>query len=488
MNTESFLEIRNPASGNLIQTIPVPGKTEIDYILDKAAEGSAVWRQIPLSKREEMINSFALLLEEHKEELLLLLMQESGGSINNAMLQFRSLVPLFRGYIESAKRCFGKLVSCGTDSGGDGSGFHDAQIVLQEPLGTVLVIVPFNAPLMLFAFKAGAALAAGNSVIVKPPSTNPLAVMKTVELLHQAGIPESVLQVIVGPGAETGMMLASDSRVSAISMTGSTNAGLQLAACAAKRLIPCMLELGGNDPFIVLDDADVEKAAKEAAIVRMVSAGQVCCSPKRFLVHHSLVNAFTECVLSHVKTIDLAYDFDPEEELARFLGHKSSAPASRIRMNSLISEEAAKRVEMQVEQTLSEGAQLLFGGKRKGAFYEPTVLGGVTGSMAVARDMEIFGPVMPIISFDSDEEAISLANGSCYGLSGGIITNDIKRGMNIAQRVRSGCVVIGGNGSYRNHMQHFGGYGLSGTGREGLMDIEEMLQKKTVIIKNFYNY
>lgn len=487
MKADSLLEIRNPASGELIQTLSLPGKTELDLVLDKAVKGGRIWRQIPLSKREEMMDRFALLLEEYKEELLLLIMQESGGSIGNALLQFRALIPLFKGYIESAKRCFGKIVPCGTDSGGDGTGFRDAQIVLQEPLGTVLVIVPFNAPLMMFAFKAGAALAAGNSVIVKPPSSNPLAVIKAVELLHRAGVPEDALQVVVGPGAETGMTLASDPRVNAITMTGSTNAGLQLAACAAKRLIPCMLELGGNDPFIVLDDADVEKAAKEAAVTRMISAGQVCCSPKRFLVHRSMVGTFTEHVLDYVKNIELAFDFDPEEELSRFFGRMPAVPHPRMRMNSLISEEAAKRVEAQVEQTLAEGAQLLFGGKRHGAFFEPTVLGSVTGSMAVARDLEIFGPVMPILTFDTDEEAVKLANGSCYGLSGGIITNDFKRGMYMAQQIRSGCIVVGGNGSYRNYMQHFGGYGLSGIGREGLMDIEEMLQKKTVIVKNFYN-
>ena len=488
MSERKTIEIRNPVSGKLIGTVDAAGRPEIDRVLDRAVEGAARWREVPICKKEEIVERFAALLSAHRDELLLLTMLESGGSLNNALLQFRALIPLFRGYLESAKRCFGKQIPCASDTGGSGSDANDLHLVLHEPLGTVLVIVPFNAPLMMFAFKAGAALAAGNSVVVKPPSSNPLAVIRAAELLHEAGVPEDVLQVVTGPGAETGRMLAEDPRIDAITMTGSTNAGLQLAQSAAKRLIPCMLELGGNDPYIVLDDADVMQAAREAAVVRMISAGQVCCSPKRFLVHRSLEEAFTEQVIDYVSSIRLAYDYDPEAELDRFCGRRPPLEGPKgVLMNSLISEQAAGKVEEQVGLSLREGAKLLFGGGRHNAFFEPTVLGSVNGSMSVARDMEIFGPVMPIIGFDSDEEAAALANASCYGLSGGVITKDWKRGMKLARQIRSGCCVIGGSGSYRNYMQHFGGYGMSGVGREGLMDIENMLQKKTVIMKGFYH-
>ncbi len=481
------LDVINPANGTLVDTIPMATADDVEEALAASKEGLAVWSRVPLREKEVIFNRFFELLEQNKREILSTLIKESGCSFRNALMQFQGLPALFRGYLESAKRLDGRVLVPGTESGHDGHTERDLQIVTHEPIGTVVAIVPFNASIMLFGYKVAPALAAGNAVIAKPPTTNPLAMTMVAKLLWEAGVPGNALQVVSGRGSVLGDRLVGDPRVDAVTLTGSTEVGLNIAGIMAKRLAPCALELGGNDPFIVMEDADLDRAIQEGAFWRFNSAGQVCISPKRFIVHNSVKERFTQGVLDFAKTITMGTSIDVDKELDRYLNADfASFHGSGMVMNCLISEKAAKTVEAQVQKTVDQGARILTGGKRSGAFFEPTILVDVTRDMDIMKDMEIFGPVLPICGFDTEEEAIAIANASPFGLSGCVFTQDWKRGMRMARAIESGGVVINGTGTYRNMMQPFGGYKMSGMGREGFLTLGEMVQEKVIVMKDFY--
>jgi len=480
------IQVTNPATNEVIDDIPMATRQDMDEALDCSKQGLKKWKAIPLKDKEKIFNKFYELLAVHKKEIVGIHVLESGFSVRTCLFQYQGISDLFRGYLESAKRYDGTVLVPGTEAGHDGKTEGDLQMVLHEPLGTVLTIIPFNAPLMLFGYKTASALCAGNAVIVKPPTTNPLAVIKLSELLWEAGVPGDVLQLITGSGEIAGDYMAADPRVNAVTLTGSTEVGVNIAKTVAKRLAPCALELGGNDPFIVLEDADLEAAANEGINWRFNAAGQVCIAPKRFIIHNSGKEKFIEIALKKAAAIEMGYGVDMRAEVEKFLNSDfNDLKPGSMKMNSLISEKAAKEVEEKVNRTVEQGARLLCGGHRRGAFYEPTVLSDVTKDMDIAKDMEIFGPVVPVIGFDTVEEAIAIANGSNYGLSGCVYTKDWKLGMRIAQEIESGGVVVNGVGVYRNMMQPFGGYKMSGIGREGFFTLDELTQEKVIVLKDF---
>lgn len=480
------IDVTCPASGEFLDTIPMATKEDMDEAMACSKIGQKKWQAIPLKDKEKIFDRFYELLERDKKEIVGIHVLESGFSVRTCLFQYQGVPPLFKGYLESAKRHNGTLLVPGTEAGHDGHTEGDLQMVVHEPLGTVLTIIPFNAPLMLYGYKVASALCAGNAVIVKPPTTNPLAVIRMTELLWEAGVPGDALQVITGSGEVVGDYMVSDPRINAVTLTGSTEVGVNIAKTVAKRLAPCALELGGNDPYIICADADVEIAFREGLNWRFNAAGQVCIAPKRFIVHNSLLEQFTEAAVKKALSIEMGYDVDMRAEIERFLNCDfNDLKPGTMKMNSLISEKAAKEVEEKVNLTLQQGGKLLCGGHRKGAFYEPTVIGGVTKEMDIAKDMEIFGPVVPIIGFETPDEAIEIANGSSYGLSGCVYTRDWKLGMQMAREIQSGGVVVNGVGTYRNMMQPFGGYKMSGVGREGFWTLDELTQKKVIVLKDF---
>lgn len=478
------IDVINPATGEFIDTVPMATEEDVKEAVRLSKDGFREWSAMPLLKREGIIKKFLVLLEENKKRLMPILARESGKSPLVGVFEIGQTAGLFSGYIETAKRYDGKILVPGTELGHDGHTEGDLLLVVYEPIGTVAAIVPFNAPLLLFSYKVAPALAAGNSVVVKPPTDNPLALIKMAELLWEAGVPGNTLQVVTGKGSQVGNWLVSNPGVDAVTMTGSTEVGVGIATTLAKRLAPCCLELGGNDPFIVLDDADIDIVADQACGARTGNAGQVCIAPKRFLIQNSVKEEFTRKLIENVKKVKTGFNPDVEGEMERFMDMTNVTNAKGM-MGSLINEEAAKTVEEQVNYTIKQGAKLEIGGKRNGAFYEPTVLTGVTKDMDIARDMEIFGPVFPIIGFDTVQEAIEIANSSQFGLSGNVMTNDWKKGMMVARAVQSGVVVVNGSSMYRNQMQPFGGYKMSGMGREGFVTLGEMVQEKTIVFKNF---
>ena len=308
----------------------------------------------------------------------------------------------------------------------------------------------------------------GNAVILKPASVNPLTLTRYVELLVEAGVPAGIISVVHGSGSVVGKTLTSSKKVDMVSLTGSTAAGIDAAKNCAEHCAHSSLELGGNDAFILCADGDMDLAIEETVWGRLYNTGQVCCASKRFLVENSVKDEFIKKMVEKINSLKQGNPQDMSTDIG-----------------CLVSEEAAIEVERQVQETIKAGATLVCGGKRNGAFYEPTILDNVTPDMEVAKDMEIFGPVIPVIGFDSLDEAIEIANKSIYGLSGSIITKDISKAIKVSEAMECGGFVINGASFFRSFEQPFGGWKYSGIGNEGIMTtLKEMSRTKTVILKN----
>ena len=293
--------------------------------------------------------------------------------------------------------------------------------------------------------------------------------MRVAELCWEAGIPGNVLQLVTGQGSLIGPMLAKSEYIDALSLTGSTEVGIDVAKLSAETLKHLHLELGGNDPYVVFEDADMELAITEAVSGRLKNAGQTCVSPKRFIVQRSVLEEFTQGVIEKLKKIKLGSPLCEDTELG-----------------SLINPAAADTVSEQVEQTIAQGAKCIYGGKKYDkTYFEPTVLTGVTKDMDVAKDLEVFGPVFPIIAFDTFDEAVEISNNTKYGLQAGVITKDSSKAIRAASQIRAGAVIINGSGNYRNIDQPFGGMKMSGLGREGVCcTLQELTQVKSYVLKN----
>lgn len=463
-NGETFA-ITNPATGVVIDLVPKATEADLTAAIDAAQIGQKKWAAIPIWRRAEILYKFLDLIEANKEELAQTLCAENGKPIVEARAEIGNIKIGFSGFIEAAKHYYGSIIPQGQERGQD----HNLQLVTREPIGIVVCIIPFNFPCDLYDQKVAPALMMGNAAIVLPSSDNPLTLIKLTELLVEAGVTDGAVQCLTAPGAVKSTAVK-DPRVHLITLTGSTEVGISTAKLAAENLAHTALELGGNDAFIVLDDGDVDLAVEELIWGRMYNTGQVCCASKRFFVHNSLRDAFAEKTVERIRQLKVG---QPHEESTQ--------------IGCLISEKAAKKVEAQVEKTIEQGAKLLLGGKRNGAFYEPTVLTDVPQDADVSIDMEIFGPVVPIIGFDTDEEAIDLANRSIFGLSSAVFSRDQKRAFHVASKMEAGGAVINGASFFRAFEQPFGGWKHSGIGTEGVFStFDEMTMIKTIVLKNIF--
>lgn len=465
----SQVEIINPANGELIDTVPDIDQNTADLAVKAAAEGLREWSGMSQEQRNKIIYRFIELYEKDRHEIARLLSRETGKMVREAEGEIDVCSNVTRGYCEMAAHLYGNCLPGGSTAGMDNG---DIVFTRREPLGVMLIILPFNYPVDLFSQKVMSALIAGNSVIVKPPCDNPLAILTMISYLHQAGVPAKAVQAVTGADNEVSRYLVGHSGISAVSMTGSTAAGIDIYQNAAKNLTRVFLELGGNDAFLVAEDGDIDLAASEAVGSRLGNAGQICCASKRFLVHEAVVEEFTEKLIGVLKLVKTGDPEDPEND-----------------MGCLISEKAAQKADAAVERCIEQGAVCLLGGKHYGrAFFPPTVLGNVTGDMDVAKDMEIFAPVFPIISVRNMEEAVLIANQSCYGLSGAVFSRDMARAISIAARLETAGIVINGGSAYRTPDLAFGGYKKSGIGREGISrTLEELTQEKNYILKAVLN-
>lgn len=457
------IEVRNPYDGSLVDTVPNASKEDVDKAVECALEAQKTWKKVPVYKRVEIVKAFLKLVEENREDLAKTLSLESGKNITEVSVEMNNIFTAWNAFSERIKHLYDSVIPAGLEAN------HDRNVVItrREPIGVVACIIPFNFPCNLFNQKVAPALLTGNAAIVKPASANPLTVMKLVGLLRKAGVPAGVVQVVTGNGSQVGNYLCEHEKISAVSLTGSTEVGVDVAQKCAKTLKTVALELGGNDAFIVLEDADLELAVTEAANGRFFNAGQICCAPKRFLVHRSLYDEFVEKVTERISKFKTGNPLD-----------------SDTKIGTVISEKAAKEVERQIRLTVEQGGKIVLGGKRNGAFVEPTVIKDVPFEADIMHDMEVFGPVMPITSFESEEEALELANDTIYGLGGSVFTTDMKKAAQFMDELECGSVVINGSSYFRSFEMPFGGQKYSGVGTEGVYStFDELTTLKCITLK-----
>ena len=456
----NIIEVTNPATGKLIDTVPNCSESDVNEAVRVAEIEQKKWADVPLHERAEKIYKFVSLVERDKDRLAKLLSDETGKPIKEAIAEIANVKIGATAFAERAKHLYNESIPAGQEK--------CMQITVREPIGVVAAILPFNFPSDLFCQKVPPALLMGNSIIVKPSNYNPLTLIEYVKLMLEAGVPAGVIQVLTGDGPTVGQELAGHKGVHLVSLTGSTKAGIQTMETCSKNLTHIMLELGGNDAFIFLEDGDMDLAVKETIWGRLYNGGQVCCASKRFLIHNSRKQEFIDRMKEVISNLKVG---DPSQ--------------MDTDMGPLINEPAAKRVEEYVNQTIEQGATLVCGGKREGAYYYPTILDNINKDMDIAKDMEVFGPVIPVIGFDTEEEAIEIANQSSYGLCGCVITKDYSRGIKIANKLECGGAIVNGASFYRSFEMPFGGWKHSGIGNEGVMTtLQEMSRLKTIILKN----
>lgn len=462
-SNNKVVNIINPATQEDLATVPSSSEEDLELTLNYGLEGKKEWGQTPLYRRSKILLTFIEKIREHRDDLAELLSKETGKPLKEARTEINSVQHIFRNFIEQANHLYGITIP-DSQPGGE----KDVIFTRREPLGVIVCIIPFNFPASTYAYKVAPALVMGNAVIIKPPSDNPLTLIRMTELMLECGLPGNAIQLVTGSGSLVGKYLVESDKIDAVSLTGSTAVGIQTAKSAASNLHHVFLELGGNDAMIIFEDGDIDLAVQEAVLGRISNSGQICIASKRFLVENSIKDKFTELLIDKLKKVKIGDPLDPESD-----------------MGCLINEEAANKVKSQIDLTVDQGAKCIYGGEiiNKTSF-QPTVLTDVSPEMDIARDMEVFGPVFPIIGFDSEQEAIDIHNSTIYGLNGGIITNDISKAMRIAYKLECGEVVINGSGRYRHPDIAFGGYKMSGLGREGVSaTLEEVTQVKTIVMK-----
>lgn len=460
----------NPATGAVIDTVPEATLEDVAYAIGTAVAAQRDWALRTTRERTDLIRAAAGLIRARRLELGKVLSAEAGKPyMAEAVWEFDSVAHILEASCEVARHHYGHVMPDSTESGYD----HDLQFTVHVPRGVIACIVPYNFPPAIWAFKVGGALAAGNAIVVKAPSYDPLAVIECHKILIEAGIPPQVVQCLTGSGARVGNAMCEDPRIDAINFTGSSETGVTIARTAATHLTPTYMELGGNDGLIICDDADMDLAVKESGD-KARNAGQACSAAKRFIVHNSVKKRFTERLI--------------EEQLAKLVLGDPADPETT--MGPLIGKPAADEIDRQVSHTVAQGGKVAFGGKRRNsyAFFEPTVITDVLPSMDIARDMEVFGPVWPVIGFDRIEEAIAIHNNTRFGLGGGIITPDTKKALQVARQLKTGHVAINASGGFRAAELPFGGGNkASGNSRESMSEVmREVTQVKSIILRDVY--
>lgn len=453
----------NPATGEALQKFECASTAEVQAAVRRAKAAQPDWGKLSVRRRVSVLQQFQGLLVERKVELARLITQEAGKPYVEALITEVLVVLDAARFL--AENAFGILQDEAVPHGSLATKTKSGHLV-REPYGVIGAISPWNYSFSIPAIEALYALVAGNAVVLKPSELTPAIALELASLLHQAGVPKEIFQVMIGEG-ETGAALV-ESDIDKLIFTGSVATGKRIAQGAAARLLPVVLELGGKDPMLVLDDVDIDVASSGAVWGAFVNAGQACLSVERCYVHRSLYRPFLdECVR---KTKQL---------------HVGNGMQAEIDMGPLIHERQLRVVESHVEDAKARGARIVTGGHRLtelGAnFYAPTVLADVNHEMQIMRE-ETFGPVLPVMPFDSDDESVSLANDSEFGLAASVWTRDRKRGEALARRIHAGTVMVNDAVScFGISEAPHGGVKASGSGRtHGRLGLEEMVRTKYV--------
>jgi succinate-semialdehyde dehydrogenase/glutarate-semialdehyde dehydrogenase len=454
-NATSF-EVTNPANGETITSVPDLGAAETRRAIDAANDAWPAWRERPAKERAILIRRWFDLVMEHQQDLARILSWEQGKPLAEAMGEIAYGASFIEWFGEEAKRVYGDVIP---------NTLPDRRlIVIKQPIGVVCAITPWNFPTAMITRKAAPALAAGCPIIVKPAAETPLSALALAELADRAGIPPGIFNVITtNRAAEVGTEMTSNPDVRKISFTGSTAIGKLLMRQSADTVKKMSLELGGNAPFIVFDDADLDAAVAGAMASKYRNSGQTCVCANRLIVQDSVYEAFAAKLAVAVEALQVG-----------------EATEDNVQQGPLINEAAVEKVEEHISDALQKGAKLATGGKRHdrgGTFFEPTVLLNVDNSMKVAVE-ETFGPVAPIFRFSTEEEAIALANDTEFGLAAYFYARDIGRVWRVAEGLDTGIVGIN-EGIISTEVAPFGGVKESGLGREGSKyGIEDFIEIK----------
>ena len=449
-------DVINPYTGEVIDTVPISHLNNVDKAIEAANNAKKFLQEMSAFKVSNKLFNVCDKLKENRDDFAELLTKEVGKPINESYVELDRSVETLKLAAEEAKRIYGESVPL--DAGLNGKGFF--AFTQKLPLGVVAAITPFNYPLNLTIHKIAPAIAAKNTVIIKPPTNAPLTVMKFAELVNEE-FPDGVINVITGYGSEVGDALVASQKIDKISFTGSVLTGLLIAQRAGMKKVT--LELGGNDPLVVLDDANVDAAVKGVINGAYLNAGQVCMGVKRIIVQEGIYNKFKTKLVEETSKIKMGNPMDKSTQLG-----------------TLISEKAAMQVEETVKNAVNAGAEILTGGKRNGAFYEATVIDKVTPDMDLVVN-ETFGPVAPLIKVKTVDEAIQIANATEYGLQAGVFTENYRNAMRCANEIEAGTVFINKQSTFRTDNMPFGGFKNSGCGKEGIKyAVEEMTKTKLI--------
>ncbi len=452
--------LRSPWDGAELARVATTTLEDLDGVLDRARLAFGSFRWTPAWRRAQILDRASHLIEEHAPEIARIIANESGKPLKDARIEAGRGAATFRWAAEEAKRTAGEIIEMDAEASGE----HRFGWTIREPRGVIAAISPFNFPLNLVAHKVAPALAAANVVVLKPASQTPLTALRMAELLAEAGLPEDVLQVVVGPGATVGAKLVKDERVNMVTFTGSPPVGRRIASDAGMKMVT--LELGNNSATIVDEDAHLDLAVQRIVAGGYANSGQVCISVQRVVVHEKVYDEFMARLVPAVVALKLGDPLDEDTDVS-----------------SLISPAEAERVRLWVEEAIEQGATLAAGGVDAAGRMKPTVLTDVTRDMKVCA-REIFGPVLSILKARDLCEAIEISNDSDMGLQAGVFTTDLNKALYAAKRLEVGGVMINEVPTFRVDHMPYGGIKGSGIGREGLrFAIREMTEMKMVVIR-----
>ena len=460
VNAGSLMEVKNKYNGAVIAALPTARKEDVEAAIAAAERAEDVMADMPAYKRADILLKAAALMRERADDLAKTIAAEAGKALKFARAEVDRAQSTFTIAAEEAKRLHGETIPLDAVPAGEGYfGFWT-----RRPVGVIAAISPFNFPLNLVAHKVAPALAAGNTLVLKPASTTPLTAVKLCQILQDAGLPAGAINLVVGSGGTVGEWLVTDERVDKITFTGSPDVGRHILSVAGIKKVT--LELGNTSPVVVAPDADLDFVARRCAVGAFYNSGQVCISVQRIYSEKQVYEAFSE---KFVQATEAMVVGDPLDE--------------RVDVGPMIDSKEVDRVEGWVREAQTSGAKILTGGKRDGTVYYPTILSDVDDEMKVISE-EVFAPVASIISSDDFESALKQANDTKFGLQVGVFTNDVNRVFRAVKRLNFGGVIINDTPSFRADHMPYGGNRQSGLGREGVkFAMEDMTNIQMVAIR-----